>query len=207
MSEFTYEAETRETRLETFEWDNVWWEHADENSTPRVLYIGDSISCGIRRKATEIAENKIFFDGFGTSKSLDNPYFKESLLLFTKQQGKREAILFNNGLHGWHLNDEKEYRAYYEEMIVFLLKEFDGAPLVLVLTTHVLNKERDERVVARNRVVAELAEKYNLQTIDLYSPSKAHETLYTPGGVHFRNEGNCLLSEELVKNVRRIINS
>ena len=89
MSEFTYEAANSESRLETYEFDNVWWEHANTKGTPRVLYIGDSISCGTRRKATEVAENKIFFDGFGTSKALDNPYFADSIRMFAKQQGER----------------------------------------------------------------------------------------------------------------------
>ena len=101
MEEMTYEFEAREHQLETYEWDNVWWEHTEINDLPRVLYIGDSISCGTRRVATATADKKILFDGFGTSKALDNPYFKDSLHIFAQQQGKRAVVVFNNGLHGW----------------------------------------------------------------------------------------------------------
>ncbi len=204
MGDFTYEAENHEVRLETFEWDNVWWDHAGMNGTPRALYIGDSISCGTRRKATEVAENKIFFDGFGTSKALDNPYFADSIRIFAKQQGERNAILFNNGLHGWHLEDETEYRVYYEQMLNFLLKEFENTPLFLVLTTHVANPERDSRVVVRNRTVSELAKKYRLPTIDFYAIVKEHEDLITDG-VHLKSEGYDLLARELVENVCKVI--
>ena len=114
--------------METYEWDNVWWEQTNKTDTPRVLYIGDSISCGTRRKATEISKEQLLFDGFGTSKAVDNPYLIDSIRLFAKQQGNRSAILFNNGLHGWHLQDETEYKQYYEKMIQFLINEFSGTP-------------------------------------------------------------------------------
>ena len=204
MSEFTYEAVNRETRLETYEWDNVWWEQANTTGISRVLYIGDSISCGTRIKATKVAENKILFDGFGTSKALDNPYFADSIRMFAKQQGERVAILFNNGLHGWHLYDETEYGVYYEKMLNFLLKEFKNTPLFLVLTTHVTNPERDARVAVRNRVVSDLAKKYHLPTIDFYTITKEHEDQLTDG-VHLTGDGYDLLARKLVENVYKVI--
>lgn len=204
MSYLTYEAENCETPLETYEWDYVWWDHVDTSGTPRALYIGDSISCGTRKKATEVAENQVFFDGFGTSKALDNPYFEASIRMFAKQQGERAAILFNNGLHGWHLDDETEYRDYYEKMIDFLQTEFAGTPLFLVLTTHVANPDRDARVVVRNRVVSELAKKYGLPTIDLYSIVKEHNDLFIDG-IHLNADGYYLLANELVEKISKVI--
>ena len=205
MSQFTYETGTLETCLETYEWDNVWWEQTNKRNTPRVLYVGDSISCGTRRKATEISKEQLLFDGFGTSKAVDNPYLIDSIRLFAKQQGDRCAILFNNGLHGWHLQDETEYKQYYEKIIQFFLSEFSGTPLLLVLTTHVANADRDARVVVRNRVVSELAKKYELPTVDLYTLIKSHDNLFTDG-VHLTPEGYTLLAEELVKNTQKVIN-
>ena len=205
MSDMTYEFEDRQQRLETYEWDNVWWEHASIVGIPRVLYIGDSISCGTRKIATATAERKIFFDGFGTSKALDNPYYAPALHLFAQQQGERKVVLFNNGLHGWHLGDETDYSREYEKMICFLLKEFEGTPLVLLLTTHVANEERDARVQARNRVVFELAKKYGLSVIDLYTVTKEHSELLSPDGVHFSKEGYQLLASILVERVNEII--
>lgn len=205
MSDFTYEFLNCKERLETYEWDNVWWEHAKTEGIPRVLYIGDSISCATRRVATHMANEKIFFDGFGTSKALDHPYFTDSLCLFAKQEGERQIILFNNGLHGWHLEDETEYARYFEKMILFLLQEFKGIPLVLLLTTHVADSERDARVVVRNRVVSELAKKFELPVIDLYTVTKEHEELFSPDGVHLLKEGYELLATEIVKFVNTVI--
>lgn len=205
MSDLTYEFENSTERLETYEWDNVWWEHAKTEGIPRVLYIGDSISYATRRVATGVSGGTIFFDGFGTSKALDNPYFKDSVRMFAKQQRERRVVLFNNGLHGWHLSDKIEYAKYYEDMICFLLDEFKDTPLILLLTTHVANPLRDQRVVERNDIVSKLAEKYNLPVIDLYSLTKMHEDMLSQDGVHLEKEGYHLLAEELVKNVKTYI--
>ena len=111
MSDFTYETENRSNRYETYEWDDMWIDHANETDRKRAAYIGDSISVGTRRIATARTNEEILFDGFGTSKALDNPYFKDSIRLFFKQLPNVDTVLFNNGLHGWHLNDETEYKA------------------------------------------------------------------------------------------------
>ena len=68
MSDFTYQSSVPCSRLENFEWDNTWIEQTNKTDVARVLYIGDSISCGTRRIATERANGKYLFDGFGTSK-------------------------------------------------------------------------------------------------------------------------------------------
>jgi hypothetical protein len=204
MSSFTYEFENRLDKLETFEWDNVWWEHADEEGTPRVLYIGDSISVATRRVATATSENTIYFDGLGTSKGLDNPYFSDTVRLFARQQGNRIAVLFNNGLHGWHLDDESKYREYYEKMIEFLKSEFAQTPIFLVLTTAVADMERNARVVKRNDVVKALAEKHGLPTVDFYSIVNDHRGLICQDGVHLLPDGYKLLAEKLVSVVKKI---
>lgn len=203
MSNFTYEYEKRNHSLETYEWDNIWLEHADTNGVPRVLYIGDSISCATRIASTKAANNEIFFDGFGTSKAVDNPYFTDSVRLFAAQQGERRVILFNNGLHGWHLEDTTEYKEGYERILQFLIKEFEGTPLVILLTTHVSDDERDKRVVKRNQAASELAKKYDLPVVDLYSITKEHADTITDG-VHLNGEGYGYLAEAIVKKVREL---
>jgi len=205
MGNLTYEFEDRSERLETFEWDRAWIEHANTNNLSRVFYIGDSISWATRGVATAKAEGKFYFDSFSTSKALDNPYFQDSLRMFAEQQGTRRAVIFNNGLHGWHLDDETEYAEAYEKMILFLLKEFDGTPLILLATTHVANEKREERVIKRNAVMTALAKKYNLPVIDFYAISKKNADQLSPDGVHFSKQGYVLLAEELVEKVSEII--
>ena len=204
MDHFTYEKEDRELELETYEWDNVWWEQAPDQTKPRVLYIGDSISCGIRQTATGRADGKLLFDGFGTSKAVDNPYYAESLHLFGMQQRKRELVIFNNGLHGFHLSDTEQYKAYYEKLVRFLMEEFRGTPLALVLTTSVAGP-RNERVIARNDVVREIAEANMLPVIDLYTPSVEYVTLRSGDGVHYTPEGYEKLADRLLEYIYGIL--
>lgn len=205
MSQFTYEYADRSEKLETYEWDNVWWEHARTTGVPRVLYIGDSISCGTRPQANRLAEGKLFFDGFGTSKAVDNPFFGESLKLFAAQEGERSVILFNNGLHGFHLSDEGEYAACYEEMVAFLRKEFPETPIFLLLSTHVKDPIRDQRVIARNKAVTAIGEKYALPVVDLYSLTKENAHLLAPDGVHWVEEGYVKIARELLDRVKEAI--
>ncbi len=197
MSDFTYEKENNNSPLETFEWDNVWWEHTENKTDKRVLYIGDSISCGTRRIATETSGNTVLFDGFGTSKALDNPYFKDSLSVFMKQEQRIDAILFNNGLHGWHLSIE-EYEQKYGEMLEFI-KTISNAPIYIVLTTNLSDgDERNETVIKRNEIAKKYAEKFGLKIIDLYSTSVKYSNLHTEDGVHFVDDGYKKLAESIL---------
>ena len=114
----TYEKEATNTPLEVYEWDNVWWEQTNNTTAKRVLYIGDSISYCTRNVVTATANEEILVDGFATSKALDNPYFLPTLKLFMEQQPGRDAVLLNNGLHGWHLDEETGYRIGYRKSII-----------------------------------------------------------------------------------------
>ena len=205
MSEFTFEFDGTIRKLETFEWDNVWLDHPDNTQAPRVLYIGDSISCGLRRTTTVLADETILFDGFGTSKALDNPYFRDALCLFAKQQGERELVLLNNGLHGPHLDDDTAYAQYYESMVEFLMKEFPKSKLAIVLTTFVRAEAWVDRVSRRNAVAKRIAEKYDLPVIDLYTPSFESADMLSEDGVHFTPEGYQVLAQALLTSVKEIL--
>ena len=202
MSNFTYEKNENRDTLETYEWDNTWIDHANDGDTPRVLFIGDSISCGTRKHATTAAENRIYFDGLGTSKALDNPFFFDSIRCFARQQGYRNAILFNNGLHGWHLSDEEDYPHFYEQAVKRLLEEFPNTPLILVLTTSIVDEKREARVKKRNAAVLDIAARYGLPVSDLYSLSVELSKEHTDG-VHFNMDAYITLSKRLLDDVRK----
>ena len=189
MSDFTYEYKDKQEIYETYEWDNVWIEQTGNIGANRVLYIGDSISCGTRQIATRVSENAYLFDGFGTSKALDNPFLFDAIHLFAAQLPKIQTVIFNNGLHGWHLDDATEYGEYYEKAIKFLLHEFDGKKIFLLLTTSVADTDREERVKIRNDVVKSLAQKYNLPIIDLYSTAALYTEFRLDDGVHYSGAG------------------
>lgn len=191
--------------LETYEWDSTWIEQSNNNTSKRVLYIGDSISCGTRTLANRLLNDEILFDGFGTSKALDNPYYFDSLLLFAKQVNNRDAIIFNNGLHGWHLSED-EYERLYEEFLDKLLNQFRDVPVILVLTTFVTNEMYyNDRVIVRNEIVRKIAAAKNLDVIDLYTVSEKNKNLLCDDGVHFVDDGYKLLAEEVLNSLKKHI--
>ena len=189
MSDFTYEKSNQKTPLETYEWDNTWIEQSNRSDLPRVLYIGDSISCGARKIATERSNGRLLFDGFGSSKSPDHPYITDSVRIFAAQQTRRDAIIVNFGLHGWHLSDLEEYRLHYGRFLDFLAAEYAGAPILVALTTSVRDESREARVKLRNEVARSLAAERGLGVIDLYTLSCEQVELRAGDGVHFTREG------------------
>ena len=202
MSDFTYETENRSNKYETYEWDSIWIEHANEIGRKRVAYIGDSISVGTRRIATARTNEEILFDGFGTSKALDNPYFKDSIRLFLNQVPNIDTVLFNNGLHGWHLDDETEYKALYDEMIQFILDEIKGAKLYILLTTAVADNDDNDRVKLRNVAAREVAAKYMIPMIDLYNIVSANLNEIWTDGVHPTEPLYEKIADEIIRNIR-----
>ena len=197
MSDYTYEAHSVNQALETFEWDNNWLEHCENTAAPRVLYVGDSISCGTRKAANKLANGELLFDGVGTSKAVDNPYLTPMIKLWGEQEGHRKFLLFNNGLHGWHM-DVATYAAAYERAVTDLRQAFPDTPPILLLTTHVADPERDREVVERNRAVLAIATRQGLPVIDLYAPTLENRHLLSPDGVHLIPEGYDLIAQAIL---------
>ena len=191
--------------LETFEWDNTWIEKSNETNAKRVLYIGDSISCGSRTFLNSVSGGKILFDGYGTSKALDNPYYFPSLSIFAGQEKYRNAVIFNNGLHGWHL-DEEEYSRLYNEFLDKLINEFSDTLIIPVLTTFVTNQSyHNDRVIKRNAIVKELADSKKLPIVDLYTASEKNRHLQSADGVHFTELGYRVLANEVLRELKGLI--
>lgn len=177
MDRFTYEDKKPVGQVrETYEWDNIWWEHAPDTAKKRALIIGDSISCGYRGRVNALLAGEIYADGFGTSKAVDNPYFKPSLDLMIAQSGC-SLMLFNSGLHGWHLS-VAEYEAHYLDLVKGLVRDYPDKSLALMLSTPTrcdddLSKPDDTRnavIRARNEAVRRIADNLGLDVIDLYAP-------------------------------------
>jgi hypothetical protein len=194
----TYEFLDRKTPLETYEWDDVWFEKTGNGSAKRVLYIGDSISVWTRKLITKRTKDDILCDGYATSKALDNPYFTVMIGLQLAQQNRCDGVLFNNGLHGWHLSDE-EYLSGYENAVKFILSK-TKAPLYILLTT-TIKGDRNDRVIKKNEFAKSVANKYNLKVIDLYDVSQKNIDLLSDDGVHFLDEGYELFAQEIINNL------
>ena len=204
MENYTYEAAEQLQKYETYEWDSTWIDHAKTASDNRVLYIGDSISCGVRPITNKAAKFKLLFDAFSTSKSLDNRYFRSSLMTFANQQPRTDMIIINNGLHGLHLNNE-QYIFYYRDMLRFLRCNFPHIPLAVVLTTYSENENYEQYVSPRNECAKRIAEEMGVPVIDLYSVSKENKALLDDDKVHFTSKGYEILGIHLTQRATEIM--
>lgn len=206
MSDWTYQFTDEKANYETYEWDNFWIDHANDKTTPRIFYIGDSISGGIRPQLASLIGNDFRIDALATSMALDNPFWFEFISLCRKQlmqiSPARDYILFNNGLHGWHLSDD-EYMQHYEKCIDYFRTNFSKSKIELVLSTSVKDPDREKRVISRNDCTRKLAEKFNLKTIDLYSESKAHFDLIRNDGVHYTEPGYILFAKKIMESINK----
>jgi len=196
--EHTYQDYAGSGKLECSEWDRIWFEKTYDKDAKRVIYIGDSISQGTFDNANKMTDGKILFNRLGTSKALDNPYFYPLVKMFIDQCERRDAIIFNNGLHGWHLSEE-EYKEYYAAFLKKLRADYSDTPIYIVLTTDISDARANRpRVSVRNEKALELAEEFGLEVIDLYTVSQENASLHTDDGVHFTPEGYAVLAGAVV---------
>ena len=118
------------------------------------------------------------------------------------QEENRDLIIFNNGLHGWHIK-EQEYSKLYDEFLNKLINEFPNTLIMPVLTTFVTNPDyHNDRVIERNTIVNELAMAKNLSVIDLYAVSVKNKSLQSEDGVHFTGSGYIALAHELLERIK-----
>ena len=206
---FTYEVE-RERMMETYEWDNIWWEHAEDEEKNRILLVGDSISCGYRGFINKILDKKAFADGIGTSKSLANDSLIALIDYVFVQKKNYKIIQFNNGLHGWHLSAD-EYEYYYDKTIKHIKEKYPEVKVVIALTTPLRNKEKIDEydkqnamVKERNNAAIRVAKKHGLAVNDLYSVIEDFPQYYKNDGVHLNDEGYEKLAQKCVEVFKNI---
>ena len=186
------------SKLEKYEWDSLWWEEPENKNKRHVLYIGDSISHGTTPKLNALDEN-LAVDNFATSKAVDNPCFIKALEVFAAQNPGYDTLLFNNGLHGFHLSVEN-YEKFYEEVFLKVKELFKNAKPYIILSTFT-KTENDAAVILRNAAAVRIAEKQGIEIIDFYTLSKENAHTISSDNVHFTDEGYELLAKEIFKRI------
>ena len=210
MSELTYQAENT-TGLEYIEWDWPWIENAPDKESDRILLIGDSITVGYREVMPKVVNGRYFVDGIATSKGVDNPSFTALIDYVMPQLGNVKVIIFNNGLHGWHLSAD-DYEMHYTTIIKYILDNYGDKKLVISTSTpgrdkSDLNKfaENYPELLERNRRAKKIAEMFNLPVFDIYSLVCDRPNLYSPDGVHLNKEGYELISQKCDEFITKLI--
>ena len=194
--------------LEEIEWTQYWAEDTRRDKK-RVLLIGDSISVGYRSEVHKLLNGDAYVSAISTSKGIDNPNLIREIDFYAHaEEFEYEAIHFNNGLHGFHLDDEG-YREGYERVIAYFHEQYPSVKLILALSTPVTVvgdagtfSDENDIVLRRNRIVCELAEKYGLEVNDLYACVAGRAELSAGDGYHYKAEGYQVLSKQIVALLR-----
>jgi lysophospholipase L1-like esterase len=190
--------------LETIEWSQYWVEETKRDKK-RVLLVGDSISVGYRSEVHKRLQGEAYVTAISTSKAVDNPMLIREIDFYAHAEDfEYEAIHFNNGLHGFHLEDEG-YREGYEKVILYFKEHYPTVRLILALSTPITVDgdpatiaPLNDSVISRNKIVRELAEKYGLEVNDLYACVEGKTEIFAGDGYHYKKEGYEMMSEQIV---------
>lgn len=208
----TYEFEERNIPLERIEWDDLWYQEADDTTCTRVLLIGDSITRGFRAMANQLLnEAGAVADQLATSKGLDNPFLIPLIDYAVAQQPGCRVIQLCLGHHGGHQSGD-EFREDYDRILAHMTAKYPDKKLVIASLTPVRDRTnlnelsaRNDRVLVRREMTREMAEKYGLTYVDLYQPLVDRVEFFGPDGIHLLENGYKLLAETCVKIIKTLL--
>lgn len=165
-------APAKTTRIrEEIEWSSCYTYNAPDTTLPRVLLIGDSICMAYHSYVRELLEGKVNVTYWSSSKCVTDPdYFRE--LDFVLDGYRYDMISFNNGLHSLSTNRE-EWTTAYTAAVDFIRAKLPATKLTLTLCTPLKDANLTQISSELNAHASSVAEKYNIPTLDLFTPMDA----------------------------------
>jgi len=155
---------------ENIEWTRYYSYNTPDRESPRILLIGDSICNNYHGSVRNLLADCANISYWASSRCVTDPdYFRE--LDFYLDAAPYQMICFNNGLHCL-TTDRAEWQEAYEAAIRFIRAKLPQTRLSLVLCT-AMGDRRNEIVQEINALTAQIAEKYQLPLVDLYTPTQA----------------------------------
>lgn len=165
-----FQPKNSEHQKESIEWSIAYAFNAPDRESKRVLLIGDSICHAYGNDVRQCLADCVNVSYWASSKCVtDADYFRE--LDFYLDAYPYHMICLNNGLHS--LATEKvAWTEAYEAVVSFIRARHPQAKLSLVLCT-AMNSPKNEIVITLNGIITEIAQKYQLPIVDLYTPMQA----------------------------------
>ncbi len=211
----TYEFENSGHVLERIEWDDLWFQEADNENTKRILFLGDSITRGFRPIINKRLEKDGYVaDQLATSKSVDNPYFFNLVDYTISQQPDCEVIHILLGGHGCHLEIE-DYEKGFENIITYLIRNYPQKKL-FIANYHPFRKagelsdfsDRSDLFIKRGVSMEKISQKYGIPFVDLYNVMAQRDDfweLYSNDGVHLTEKGYSVLADKVYSCIKSIL--
>ena len=193
-------------KQEQFEWIHSWSDDTNNRDLPRVLLIGDSITCGYQQIVREAIRGKCYVDYIATSYTLNSGFFFKLINNYINNN-KYDIIHLNQGLHGFSMSKKT-----YKEKLKRLINQIPSSCKVILAESTVVKKagnktidnKWDKKLDERNTSVNELAKEMNLSINHLYEVSKnIPNDLRTDDGIHYLPDGYQILAQEVIHLVLR----
>jgi len=179
---------------EYHEWIQMRWLNERDATLHRVLLAGDSIAGGHAVQVHERLKDRFCVDCFATSKHVTDAEYMPDLE-FMLGRKRYELIVFNNGLHGFDIDD-----ALYAPALRAIFAALKGrTPRLAWRSSTPMFKwpiengkpephERAPRILRRNADALAAARDIALPVLDLYAPMADRPELFCDG-CHCTAEG------------------
>lgn len=198
-----------------------------DQSLPRVLLIGDSISIGYTKAVVERMKGKADVQRVKGNAGHTQMGLARLPEWINAENGRWDVIHFNWGLwdlcyrnpdsktqghrdkvNGTLTHSPKEYRDNLQKIVAMLQQT--GAKLIWASITPVPAGEAGRKVgddLIYNRVAAEVMKEHDIPINDLHDLMIPHMETMTvaPGNVHFTTEGSQLLAEKVASAIEKVL--
>ncbi|MBR2622063.1 MAG: SGNH/GDSL hydrolase family protein [Clostridia bacterium] len=154
-------------RKEGVEWSYNYSYNANDQESPRVLLLGDSICNGYQPHVRKVLEHRVNVSYWISSFCVTRErYFR--MLEMVLEENRYDLVLFN---HGAHCNNELSLWAdAYRSAARFIKDKLNGVKMGFVYCAPTRLDGINERSIKLNAVAADLAAEYGDTVIDLWTP-------------------------------------
>lgn len=195
---------------ETIEWQNIWWESANDASIKRIALLGDSVTRGYRSRLNEKLAGKYVVDICASSSQItDSLLWREYRFFLDCGEWKYSKVFLQmGGQHGHSRRccDDEIYLKIFKSCYIDLIKKIIPycADILIVSYTPCVREEeltkwndyRNKELKKRNQVSMEVAEKFSLPYVDIWTPLMNGKYEYSDY-IHMKAEGNNCIAEYL----------
>lgn len=151
---------------ENIEWSHDYTYNAKDQTSPRVLMIGDSICNGYQYYVRQLLANRVNVSFWITSYCVTRErYFR--ILDMILEQSRYDLVLFNSGHCG---NAMPIWEKSFRSAVRFIGDKLGEVKIGLVYSPPTRVDVCNEGNKARNAVAHKVAEEYGYPVVDLWSP-------------------------------------
>lgn len=188
---------------ESIEWQNIWWERANDISIKRIALLGDSVTRAYRSKLNERLEGKYVVDLCASSSQItDSLLWREYKFFLDCSEWKYDKIVLQTGGQHGHTRrccDSKEVSLAFESKYKELVEKMISycSDILIVSSTPCVEEDeltkwndyRNEELRKRNLISKQVADWFHFPYVDVWTPLIKAGYEYNDY-IHMKADGN-----------------